>query len=152
MISFDKDVRVETYPFARAAVREVFFNAFIHSKWQEGNPIQIKIRDMEMSIINSCSFPEGWTKDDLFKPQKSVHYNPDIANVFYKARYIEAWGRGIDKVFSACRGIGAKVPEYELGAGDITINDRLSKLIREGLLVSNGNKYDPGKTYELARK
>ena len=33
-----------------------------------------------------------------------------------------------------------------------TINDRLSKLIRDGLLVSNGNKYDSGRTYELDRK
>ena len=113
---------METYPFARAAVREAFFIALIHSKRQEGNPIQIKIRDTEMSISNSCSFPEDWTKDDLLKPHKSVPYNPDIADAFYKAGYIEAWGRGIDKIFSACRELGAKVPEYEIGAGDITVS------------------------------
>lgn len=39
-ISYDKDVRVETYPFARAAIREAFFNALVHSKWQEGNPFR----------------------------------------------------------------------------------------------------------------
>ena len=79
---------METYPFARAAVREAFFNTLIHSKWQEGNPIQIKIRDTEKSISNSCSFPGGWTKDDLLKPHKSVPYNPDIVNTFYKDGYI----------------------------------------------------------------
>jgi len=58
-ISYDKDARVETYPFARTAVRKAFFNALIHSKRHEGNQIQIKIRDTEMSISDSCYFPEG---------------------------------------------------------------------------------------------
>ena len=120
-ISYDKDVRVETYPFARAAIREAFFNALVHSKWQEGNPIQIKIRDNEIFISNSCSFPEGWTVQNLLKPHKSVPFNPDIANAFYKAGYIETWGRGIEKIISACREIGAKDPEYEVEFGDITI-------------------------------
>ena len=120
-ISYEKEVRVETYPFAREAIREAVFNALVHSKWQEGNPIQIKIRDMEMRISNSCSFPEGWTKDDLLLPHKSVPYNPDIANVFYKAGYIESWGRGIDKIFAACKELGAEDPEYDIIGGDITI-------------------------------
>ena len=33
-----------------------------------------------------------------------------------------------------------------------TINDRLNKLLEQGLITSNGNKYDPNRTYELARK
>ena len=120
-VSYDKDVRVETYPFARAALREAFFNALVHSKWQEGNPIQIKIRDNEIFISNSCSFPEGWTTQNLLKPHKSVPYNPDIANAFYKAGYIETWGRGVEKIIKACKEIGAKDPEYEVEFGDITI-------------------------------
>lgn len=114
-------MRVETYPFARAAIREAFFNALVHSKWQEGNPIQIKIRDNEIFISNSCSFPEGWTTQNLLKPHKSVPYNPDIANAFYKAGYIETWGRGVEKIIKACKEIGAKDPEYEVEFGDITI-------------------------------
>ncbi len=81
-----------------------------------------------MLISNSCSFPEGWTKENLMRPHKSVPYNPDIANTFYKAGYIEAWGRGIDKIIAGCREIGAKVPDYDIAFGDITIRFEALKL------------------------
>ena len=32
----------------------------------------------------------------------SSPYNPNIAHVFYLAGFIESWGRGIEKICSAC--------------------------------------------------
>ena len=43
-------------------------------------------------ISNQCFFPEGWTVETLMKPHQSKPYNPHIANVFYRAGYIENWG------------------------------------------------------------
>ena len=37
-----------------------------------------------------------------------------MANAFYRAGYIEHWGRGIQKNNDACKEIGAKPPVYEL--------------------------------------
>ncbi len=31
---------------------------------------------------------------------------PSIANVFYRAGYIEAWGRSIQKICDSCRELG----------------------------------------------
>lgn len=42
-ISYQHDVRIETYPYAREAVREAVYNALIHTKWQDGIPIQIRV-------------------------------------------------------------------------------------------------------------
>ena len=39
-------------------------------------------------------------------------YNPDIANVFFRSGMIEAWGRGVEKVFDACRKSGIKAPDF----------------------------------------
>ena len=44
----------------------------------------------------------------------SQPYNPDMANVFYRAGYIEHWGRGIEKICDACRELGADMPVFEL--------------------------------------
>ena len=33
-------------------------------------------------------------------------YNPDIANTFFRAGEIEAWGRGIDRIITACKNDG----------------------------------------------
>lgn len=47
--------------------------------------------------------------------------NPTIADVFYRAGYIERWGRGIQKICDATKSIGANEPEYFIHSGDIML-------------------------------
>ena len=79
-----------------------------------GTPIQIRVMDDAVTIGNSCILPEGWTVDTLMEPHDSKPYNPDIANVFYRAGFIENWGQGIQKMCDECRAIGADIPTYNL--------------------------------------
>jgi ATP-dependent DNA helicase RecG len=79
-----------------------------------GTPIQIRIEDKAMIISNRCILPDGWTAETLMEPHDSIPYNPDIANVFYRAGYIETWGRGIQKICDECRALGADLPRYEI--------------------------------------
>ncbi len=51
----------------------------------------------------------------------SKPYNPDIARVFYRAGYIESWGRGIQKICDACKSLGAEEPEYIVHGEDIMV-------------------------------
>lgn len=51
----------------------------------------------------------------------SSPYNPNIAYVFYLAGFIESWGRGIEKICSACEKDGVPQPEYTINPGDIMI-------------------------------
>ena len=113
-ITFEHDRRLETFPFARNAIREAVYNAIIHNCYMYGAPIQIRIEDEAMIISNSCILPEGWTIDTFMEPHDSKPYNPDLANVFYRAGYIEHWGRGIQKICDACKELGAELPRYEL--------------------------------------
>lgn len=113
-IGYKHDVRVEEYPFAREAIREAVYNAIAHNCYMYGTPIQIRVMDDAIVISNSCILPEGWTVDTLMEPHDSKPYNPDIANVFYRAGFIENWGQGIQKICDECQGIGAELPVYEL--------------------------------------
>lgn len=81
-ISYDHDIRVEDYPFAREAVREAIYNAIAHNCYMYGTPIQIKIMEDEMTISNRCILPENWTVETLMGKHDSIPYNPEIANVF----------------------------------------------------------------------
>ncbi len=54
--------------------------------------------------------PENWTIDNLLTKHYSKSNNPDIANVFYRAGMIEAWGRGISMMMKACREYGNPTP------------------------------------------
>lgn len=113
-ISYEHDIRVEEYPFAREAIREAVYNAIAHNCYMYGTPIQIRVMDDAITISNSCILPEGWTVDTLMEPHESKPYNPDIARVFYRAGFIENWGQGIQKICDECQKIGAELPVYEL--------------------------------------
>lgn len=65
--------------------------------------------------------PFGWTAERLLGAHASKPYNPDIARVFYRAGYIESWGRGIQKIIDACKNLGADEPEYIVSGGDIMV-------------------------------
>ena len=120
-ISYHKETRVETYPFARDAVREAVFNALIHCNWADNIPIQIRIEEDVMCISNSSMLPFGWTAETLMHSHSSKPFNPDIARVFYWAGYIESWGRGIQKICDACKTLGADEPEYIVHGRDIML-------------------------------
>lgn len=114
-------MRVETYPFPREGVREAVYNALGHNNYAASVPVQIRIEDDAMYISNNCILPKNWTVDTLMKPHKSEPFNPSIANVFYRAGYIESWGRGIQKICESYRELGTSDPEYTVLGGDLTV-------------------------------
>lgn len=120
-IAYEHDVRVETYPFPREGVREAIYNALGHNNYAASIPIQIRIDEDAMYISNNCILPKNWTVETLMKPHKSEPFNPSIANAFYRAGYIEAWGRGIQKICEVCRELGAADPEYTILGNDLTV-------------------------------
>ncbi len=120
-ITYEHDVRVETYPFPREGVREAIYNALAHNNYAASVPIQIRIEDDAMYISNSCILPRDWTVETLMQSHRSVPFNPSIANAFYRAGYIEAWGRGIQKIMEACHELGTPDPEYTVLGDDLTV-------------------------------
>lgn len=127
-ISYDHDVCVEKYPFSREGVREAIYNALGHNNYADSVPIQIRIEDEAMYISNNCVLPRDWTVDTLLKPHKSIPFNPSIVNAFYRAGYIEAWGRGIQKIFEACKEIGSHISEYKQFGNDMTVKFVAAKI------------------------
>lgn len=121
-ISYEHDRRIETYPFARDAIREAVFNAIVHTCYMFACPIQIRIEDKEIIISNRCVFPDGWTVSTLMNPHDSIPYNPNIAKVFYRAGFIEHWGRGIEKICDACKELGTEPPIYELKGNGLRVH------------------------------
>ena len=109
-----------------------------------GSPIQIKVMEDALTIGNRCILPEGWTVDTFMKAHESEPYNPKIANVFYRAGFIESWGQGIQKICDECRAIGADLPEYNLVGTSLRISFKaLEKaLIRENIANDKNGTLD----------
>ena len=98
-------------------------NACINKDYAEASPIQIRVYENKLEIINGGVLPEGWTVETLLSSHRSMPYNPDIANTFFRAGEIEAWGRGIERIIAACKNDGFSTPEFRYDASGIQKND-----------------------------
>lgn len=123
-ISYERDRRVERYPYLRSAVREIIFNALIHCNWSENIPIQIRVDEDALRIGNSCLLPLGWTQETLTQYHQSRPHNPLLANAFFRAGFVESWGRGIYKVMKDCRIHGYPEPQFDCIGHDICVTFR----------------------------
>lgn len=70
-------------------------------------------------IWNPGELPENWSEAKLLGPHPSQPYNPDVANAFFRAGEIEAWGRGIERVFDACREAGTPESRIRVEMGGL---------------------------------
>ncbi|PKM99774.1 MAG: transcriptional regulator [Elusimicrobia bacterium HGW-Elusimicrobia-2] len=112
-ISYEGVNRVEEYPFPEAALREAFINAVTHKDYSGGVPVQISVYSNKIIFWNEGQLPENWTVKKLVRKHPSIPYNPNIANTFFRAGLIEAWGRGTLKIISECVKAKMPVPEYK---------------------------------------
>lgn len=62
---------------------------------------------------NPGQLPPDWTLDKLLGKHPSCPFNPLLASAFFRAGYIESWGRGIEKIERECREHGIDPPLYD---------------------------------------
>ena len=62
-----------------------------------------------------------------------------IANAFYRAGFIESWGRGIKKIIDSCNSFGIDNPKYSISSSDIIVEFK-SKNVRENSVDKRQNK------------
>ncbi|MCK5520887.1 MAG: putative DNA binding domain-containing protein [Candidatus Marinimicrobia bacterium] len=120
-ISYEDIHRIERFPVPKEALREALLNAIAHKDYSSGVPIQISVYDDKLLIWNNGQLYTGWTVDNLLTKHASQPFNPDIANAFFRAGLIEAWGRGIEKMYSACKQHGASKPVISVEEGGIWV-------------------------------
>ena len=85
------------------------------------------------------------TVEDLSRPHPSRPHNKLIADVFYKAGFIESWGRGTQRIIDNCvaEGLSAPVYEYKMGFLYLTF---MSKQIVESPYVADETLRPLGET------
>lgn len=111
LISYEGAQRVETYSVPEDALREAVTNAIVHKDYSRGAPIQISVYADKLMIWNPGQLPEDWTVERLLQKHSSEPFNPEIANVFFRAGMIESWGRGIERIFEACEKAACPKPK-----------------------------------------
>lgn len=127
LISYKGLQRTETYMIPEDVIREVLLNAIMHKNYASGNPIQVRVYDDHISVMNEGFWPfDVLPVKDAYKPDhESYQYNPLLADLFYKTGEVESWGQGFGKISNACQKYDCPLPE-------ITATDRSVKLTCNG--------------------
>ena len=121
IISYEGIQRVESLPMPREALREALLNAIVHKAYESLTPIQIAVYDNKLEIFNCGYLPEEWTIEKFLGNHRSRPYNPDVANVFFRAGEIETWGRGIERIVNACKSYGCPNPTFNYSSGEMLV-------------------------------
>lgn len=114
--------REEQLTIPYKAIREGVLNSLTHRSYKEaGGSIGIAIYDDRVEIENPGTFPPNWDAEKMKSEHESKPQNPLMANVLYKRKVLESWGRGIGLMMSECRKAGLPEPEYKIWADSVTL-------------------------------
>ncbi len=119
-IRFEGMHRIEEPPYPPTALREALLNALVHRDYA-GTQIQLRVYDDKLMLWNEGMLPEGMSPDMLRGPHNSRPRNPLLAEVCYKAGYIEAWGSGTLKIIRTCIEAGLPEPEITENSGGVLV-------------------------------
>ena len=108
-VDFVGMMRQEKDEYPVAALREMLLNALVHKRYGS-TAVQLRVFDDRLSVWNEGELPSGLSVDSLKVEHNSKPANPLIAEVCFKAGYIDTWGRGTLKIFKACREAGLPEP------------------------------------------
>jgi len=112
--------RIEELEYPEDALREAILNAIIHKDYT-GVHIQMSIYDDRIILWNPGTLPFQLNIDELKQKHPSIPRNKLIADIFFKAGFIEAWGRGIDKIVVGFLKANLPEPIFENYANGIQI-------------------------------
>lgn len=116
-----KAVSSKRLPKEEVSVSNLFEQVVIHKDYGCGIPIQISVYEDQFYIWNKGQLPDDWTVEKLLDKHPSEPYNPDIANTFFRAGYIESWGRGMKKIIDECTNAGLHEPSFDFDANGLMV-------------------------------
>ncbi|MCD8235082.1 MAG: putative DNA binding domain-containing protein [Prevotellaceae bacterium] len=119
-IHYEDMQRIEQLEIPEKALRELIYNAISHKDYT-GPAIQMRVYDRSIELWNFGLLPEQLTPATLLQQHSSYPRNRNIANVFYKAGFVESWGRGFKKIAEEFERANMPLPTIEETGGGIKV-------------------------------
>ena len=98
----------------------------------------MRVYDHSIELWNYGMLPKELTPADLMKKHSSFPRNHNIANVFYKAGFVETWGRGFKKIKEELEGVNLPLPTVEENCGGVMVTIQC-KTMDEVIAERSGN-------------
>ncbi len=89
--------RIDIREYPESALREALINSIVHKDYGFSSSTLVSVFDDRIEILTVGGLVKGLTKDDIMIGT-SILRNKNLANVFYRLKWIEAYGTGILKI------------------------------------------------------
>jgi len=132
-IKYEGIHRREILEYPYEALREAIINALIHRNYIGASSIQIRVYNDRLVIMNEGKLPPEVPVEKLKTEHLSKPRNTLLADVFYKAGFIESWGRGTIKILEKCQEQGLPEPDFEEEHGVMKVVFYKDKFTEENL-------------------
>ena len=141
--------REEELSIPYTALRECCINSLCHRSYHHpGSSVSIAIYDDRVEVTNTGTFPADLSVERLMQEHDSKPQNPIIANVLYKSKILESWGRGIGTMVDECKRVGLPAPEFKTDGNFVTV---VFKYNRDGVNLQLVNS-NPTSTQQVPNK
>lgn len=104
--------RIDRRDYPSEALREALLNAITHRDYSFSGSTLISIFDDRIEFVTIGGLVRGLTFDDIMLGVSALR-NPNLANVFYRLKLIEAYGTGILKINESYADFAVK-PQFEV--------------------------------------
>ncbi len=101
--------RVDTRDYPVYSIRESLLNAVIHRDYNFNGSILVSLFDDHLEITSLGGLVKGLNISDLYSGI-SESRNPNLANVFYRLKYVESFGTGINRIIDSYKPYNCKGP------------------------------------------
>ena len=117
--SFNGLHRKDTTEYPVFALREALVNAVVHRDYGFSGSILIHIFDDRIEIVSIGGLVQGLTLVDI-ELGISQSRNPRLANCFYRMKWIESYGTGLQRIKESYHGSG-KQPYWNIGPNSFVV-------------------------------
>lgn len=132
--------RIEQLEVPEDALREILYNAICHKDYF-GPQIQMRVWDHHVEIWNDGELPDKITPENIEDVHASYPRNKNLAFAFYKAGFIESWGRGWKKICDGFQAAGLPKPTIESKQGGVLVTFQRNNV---NLRTTDGTKMEGG--------
>lgn len=129
-IHYEGMVRVEPLEIPVKGLREILYNAICHKDYT-GVHIQMKVYNDRVTLWNQGELPAGFDMNVLLREHASRPRNKNIADAFFKAGFIEAWGRGMKIIKDSFAAANMPMPTIENRDGGVLVTIKRSPLFEK---------------------
>ena len=138
-ITFEGLLRIEKGPYPEPALREMLLNALVHRSYM-GAAVQLRVYDNKLSLWKQGNLPDEITYESLKHHHISSPRNPLIADICFRAGYIDSWGRGTLKIINTCKLFGLPEPTISALNGGILVTLFKENVITRNIKLSDLNQ------------